>query len=147
MKRAMFLMLALAIAPAAHAQLYKHVDKNGRVTYSDQPPLDADSKALNLPRSVTDAPTPKSYVARDKELDKKRKETSEKASKAEEAAQVARANQERCQQARQNFQLYRDGGRIYRTNEKGEREFMSDADIDAARERSRREMDEACKDQ
>ena len=45
----------------------------------------------------------------------------------------------------QNFQIYADGGRIQKLNAQGERELMSDEEIEAKRASSRREMDEACK--
>lgn len=146
MRRVMLLAVALAVAPGAFAQLYKHVDKDGRVTYSDKPPAGADAKPVHLPKSVTDAPSgPKSYVEKDKELDKKRKELKEKSTKADEAAARAQEDEQRCQHARTNYQTYAQGGRIYKIDEKGERVFMGDADIERERERTRREMEEACK--
>ena len=56
----------------------------------------------------------------------------------------AQEAEQRCAQAKSAHQYYVDGGRIYKNNEKGEREFMSDAEIDSARERTSREMDAAC---
>ena len=38
MKRILVLACALAASTAAFGQLYKWVDKDGKVTYSDQPP-------------------------------------------------------------------------------------------------------------
>ena len=74
MKRIILIAVALAFAPFAGAQLYKHVDKDGKVTYTDQPPANADAKAVNIPKSALgDAPPAKSFVAQDKDLDKKRK--------------------------------------------------------------------------
>lgn len=37
MKRSLFLALALAAAPVANAEIYKFVDENGRVTYTNIP--------------------------------------------------------------------------------------------------------------
>ena len=148
MKRVMMVAIALAVAPAAMAQLYKSVDKDGRVIYTDQPPANADAKVLNIPKSVTDAPAPsKSYVAQDKENEKKKKEAADKAAKAGDPAKKAQEDQARCAQAKSAYQMYADGGRIYKNNEKGERVFLSDAEIESERARSRRDMDEACKGQ
>ena len=148
MKRVMMMAIALALAPAAMAQLYKSVDKDGRVIYTDQPPANADAKVLNIPKGVTDAPAPsKSYVAQDKDNEKKKKEASDKAAKAGDPAKKAQEDQARCAQARNAYQIYADGGRLIKNNDKGERTYMSDAEIDAERARSRREMDEACKGQ
>jgi hypothetical protein len=145
MKRVMILAAALAFVPLAAAQLYKHVDKDGRTVYSDQAPAAANVKQLNIPRSVSDAPSgARSYVAEDKENQKKRKEAQEKAAKAGDPVKKAQEAEQRCAQARSAHKYFVDGGRIFKNNDKGEREFMSDAEIDAERERTRREMETAC---
>ena len=150
MKRVIILVLAAALAPAALAQLYKYVDKDGKTVYSDTPPANVDSKQINVPVSrppsaPAGAGAPKTAVERDKELEKGRKDTAEKQKKSdEEAARVAQ-NELRCTQLKSNYEMYAQGGKIQKTNDKGERELMSDADIESARERTRREMDEACK--
>jgi hypothetical protein len=123
MKRLVILALAVALAPPAFAQLYS-VPIGG---------------VSNVP-----AP-PKSAVDQNKDKEKARKADAEKGKKAsEEAARVAQ-NEQRCAQLKGNLQIYTDGGRIQKTNEKGERDFMSDAEIEAARARTQREMEEACK--
>ena len=43
--------------------------------------------------------------------------------------------------------MYADGGRIYKNDSKNERVFLTDAEIESERARSRREMEEACKGQ
>jgi molecular chaperone GrpE (heat shock protein) len=145
MKRLMILVVVLALAPLASAQLYKHVDKSGRTVYSDQPPAGANAKQLNIPRGVTDVPSgAKSYVAQDQENQKKRKEAEAKAAKAGDPAKKAQEAEQRCAQARSAHQYFVDGGRIFKNDEKGERVFMSDAEIDSERERTRREMEAAC---
>ena len=87
----------------------------------------------------------KSFVERDKELEKARTENREKAKKSEETARKAEENQERCTQARQALLTYTDGGRIYKYNDKGERTFMEESEIGSAREKAQRDVDEACK--
>jgi hypothetical protein len=143
MKRALILALAVALAPAAEAQLYKYVDKNGKTVYSDQPPPGVDSKALNIRAGA--GPATRTAVERDKELDKGRKAVAEKDKKAGESAERAAEAQQRCAAARSNYQIYTDGGRIQKLNEKGERELLSDEEIESKRASSRREMEEACK--
>ncbi len=150
MKRLIILAFAAALAPAALAQLYKSVDKDGKTVYSDTPPANTDSKQINVPASrPTDAPSPaaapKSAVERDKDLEKGRKAAAEKQKKADEAAGRVAQNELRCTQLKGNFEMYAQGGKIQKTNDKGEREIMSDAEIESARERTRREMEEACK--
>ena len=145
MKRTIVLAIALALAPAAVAQLYKYTDpKTGKTVYSDQPPEgNVDSKTVNVKGGS--GPTTKSAVEQDKALDKGRKKVAEDAKKADEAGKRAAAQEAHCNAAKQNFQIYADGGRISRMNSQGERELMTDEEIEAKRVSSRREMEEACK--
>jgi Skp family chaperone for outer membrane proteins len=147
MKRLVILAAAIAIAPFASAQLYKYVDKDGKTVYSDQPPANTDSKQINVhspaPAATPDAP--KTYVERDKELQKGRDEAREKAKKADLAGKQAQAKDEVCAQARIAAQHYADGGRIYKYNDKGERELLGDEEIEAQRARANRDVEEACK--
>jgi molecular chaperone GrpE (heat shock protein) len=147
MQRIIVVAIALALSPLAAAQLYKYVDKDGKTVYSDQPPPNTASKQVNVQSGPAAAPAagPKSAVEKDKDLEKSRKEAREKQDKQAKAAQKDQEAEQRCAQARTAFQSYSDGGRLYKYNDKGERVFMDDAEIEAARERSRKDMDEACK--
>lgn len=145
MKHALILALALvAFAPAAEAQLYKYTDpKTGKTVYSDQPPAGLETKTINV-RGGSGA-TSKSAVEQDKALDKGRKKAADEAKKSGEAQQRAAQAEQRCQAARNNFQIYADGGRIQKLNAQGERELLSDEEIEQKRASSRSEMEEACK--
>jgi hypothetical protein len=144
MKRIAAVAVAALLAPLAGAQqLYKYVDQNGRTVYSDTPPANIESKQLT-PSGVS-GPVAKSAVERDKDLQKSRKEAAEKADKADKADKLAREQAARCQQARDNQRSVAEGGRLYKYNDKGEREFMGDEEIAAAQQRAQRDVDEACK--
>jgi len=144
MKRTLILALALVFASAAGAQLYKYTDpKTGKTVYTDQPPPDADSKSVNVKPSS--GPAAKSAVEQDKAMEKGRKKVADDAKKAGETADRAAKAEAHCNAAKQNFQIYADGGRIQKLNAQGERELMTDEEIEAKRASSRREMDEACK--
>ena len=144
MKRIAAIAALLAFVPLAGAELYKYVDKNGRTVYSDQPPAGIDAKTVK-DAAVSSAAPPKTAVEKDKDLEKGRKEAREKADKAEKSAAVARAQEERCTQAKQNVQAFQEGGRMYKYNDKGEREFMGEEEIAAGLAKAQRDMDEACK--
>jgi Ni/Co efflux regulator RcnB len=153
MKRLLIIAIACIAAPIASAQLYKYVDKDGKTVYSDQPPVNLDSKQLNIQSGASTTNTapatapaaaPKTALDRDRELQKTRDEARDRAKKSDESAKSAQAQEEACGQAKSAYQTYVDGGRITKF-EKGERVFLSDDEIEVARERSKREMDEACK--
>ena len=134
--------ITIALAPAVHAQLYKYVDKDGKTVYSDQPPVNADSKQLKP--AATAAPV-KSAVERDKEMEKTRKEAREKQEKADKAAKGAEDQQRACSQAQAAYRAVSEGGRVYKIDEKGERVFMEDAELEAEKRKAKSVMDEACR--
>jgi hypothetical protein len=150
MKRIIILAAALAVTPAAIAQLYKYVDKDGKTVYSDTPPANIDSKQISVPGGKAAVPSaataaPKSAVERDKELDKSRDEAREKQKKAADVERKSAEAEARCSQAKSAYATYAEGGRIHKYNDKGEREYLGDVEIEEGRVRTRREMDEACK--
>ena len=142
MKRIMVIAVASLFATAAAAQLYKYVDKDGRTVYSDQPPADRDSKTVNTPATATAS---KSFVERDKEMDKLRAKSREDAKKADEKEKTAAAQDERCRQANERLRALVDGGRIWKYDEKGERTIMDDQEIETERGKAQKLVDEACK--
>jgi hypothetical protein len=143
MKRLIAAVVACALIPLASADLYKYVDKNGKTVYSDQPPPDADAKRISPPPAPASGGG-KSYVERDKANQKARDKAQEGAKKSADEEKVAKAKKERCEQARNNLQIYTDGGPILKRNDKGEREYMSDAEIESERGRMQKMVDEAC---
>ncbi|MGE0357476.1 MAG: DUF4124 domain-containing protein [Burkholderiales bacterium] len=144
MKRILVLACALAASTAAMAQLYKWVDKDGRVTYSDQPPPAQESKQLNIGGG---APTPArpSATERDKELEKSRQDAREKAKLADAAAKKAQLDEENCNRARAYLRTVTDGGRIATYDAKGERVLLDDEQIEQERVKAQKAVDESCK--
>jgi hypothetical protein len=144
MKRILVLAIALGCAPFAGADLYKYVDKDGKTVYSDQPPANVDSKQLHVNTGVSTSPA-KSAVARDKDLEKGREEARDKAKKSDVEANNAKIAEQKCAQAQSNYKTYQDGGKLFKYTKDGERELLSDDEIESKRRESKQDMDEACK--
>jgi hypothetical protein len=141
MKKFIILALALAVAPAAFAQqLYKYVDKDGKTVYTDQPPVNTDTKQLNIQTGTTGAPA-KSALERDKDLQKGR---DEQAKKDSDAAKKAALKDVQCEGAKRSYAEWDSGARMTRIDDKGERVYLTDEEIDAGRSRSKQAMDTAC---
>src|SRR5205085_10391483 len=76
MNRLVVMLLAIAFAGTASAQLYKWVDNNGRVQYGDTPPGDASKVTRLRPAPAGSAPAPAApaatseTAAKDKDKDK-----------------------------------------------------------------------------
>ena len=144
MKRLIALAFAIAFLPAAWGQLYKWVDKEGKVHYSDTPPTTQDSKQLNVQAGGgTGAPPP--AAQKDKEAEKGRLDNKDTATKAEDDVKRAAYNQDRCNRARGYLKTLNDGGRIVNYDAKGERQILDDAQIESEKGRAQKAVDESCK--
>ena len=154
----------------ANAEVYKWKDKNGATKYSDtQPPSNIRLESIDGKRVIkTSKQVPLASVVntnavagkiemKDKALKPNEKNTEEtdarlrqknaeieKNNKKEKESQ-AKLNEENCRAAKSNLASYNQGGRIYKMNEKGEREYMDDAGLKAGADKAQKELTEYCK--
>jgi hypothetical protein len=149
-----FMAVAILLATATvTAQVYKWIDKEGRVQYTDTPPLagatKVEAKKLAPPPSpsgtATAAASTKSLQERSKDFDKRRTEVAEKSKKDDEAEKVAKQNEERCREAKRYMSGLDSGAPLQRNNDKGERTIMTDAERATETARTKAIVEEACK--
>jgi hypothetical protein len=122
--------MAFAVALFAlpvHAQMYKCVDANGRVQYSDKPQPGCRGGQVDiqpippLSGQVASPPAPSSTAQQDADF-KRRQMERERQDSFEKSAQA-----ERCQRVRQEIAWLSAGTRVSRINDAGERVYMDDA--------------------
>jgi len=150
------LVLSFFFAAAVSAQQYKWVDKDGKVRYGDVPPPGVTATPLKAPPPGSASPAaPAAAAAAKKDGDKplspeaafrKRQEEAEKdrekQAKAEQDAQEKRAN---CARAQDALRSLESGQRIARTDSKGDRYFLDDAQTAQETARARQSVQEWCK--
>lgn len=150
MKPALTLLIALVLAAGAQAsEVYRTRDAKGQPVYTDRPAT-LPAERLDVETATTDTvEVQRRYEEQMKqyaEADKARAETqgkSEDERKAKELSAQDRAR--RCQEARDRYQSYMNARRLYEPGAtEGERRYLNDAEIDAARERAKKSMDEFC---
>lgn len=168
MMKLRILLLSLIMLPTlANAEIYKWKDKDGRVRYSDvPPPSNVKQEALygkKIPKptgqpplapvegDATAALNREKASAKDKapvskeDAAAKRARDAEQQKKEDEAKQAELAlKQENCKAAQANLKTYSDGGRLVKTNEKGEREYLGDADIDKGKVEAQKDVERYC---
>lgn len=167
------LAVLMAFSSLSYAELYKWKDKNGQIQYTDTPPPSnikrqdiSGKKSINAtgkePLSTVTNPQAVPAQAPNKELEKF-VEQEPTASPEETAAKIRQENAEReknnkqekeaqaklkaenCKAAKANFESYTQGGRVYKMNEKGEREYLDDAGLKSGADKARSEMNEYCR--
>jgi Skp family chaperone for outer membrane proteins len=138
-------LLTLSVnGPAQADQVYKSVDAQGHVTYSDRPNA---SGAQKTDVTVQQAdPAEATRLAKERQLlnaeDDQRKKQQAAADKSK--AQQDHDKQARCQAARDHYNALKDVGRLYKRDADGNRVYFSDAEADAQREAARQVMTTAC---
>ncbi len=158
--------LALCMSLPAAAQMYKWVDANGKVQYSDKPPpsniktekLRAPPPAPSAPAASASAPgAAKDGTARDaaktgpktaaeqEQAFRKRQLESAKAQETDEKKQAqARDKAEHCRRATAAVNALQLGGRQQRIDSKGERVFLDEQQIAQELSKAKQEAAAAC---
>jgi len=140
------LLIAL-VAMSAHANdVYRTVQKDGTVVYSDRP-LSPESVRLNL---SSDPTNPERVAA---EAEARRTADAERESQAAEAepsaaglAAQVELRAEACREARKAYEAYERAPRLYESLPDGGRRYLSDEEVVRARESARQAVADFCND-
>lgn len=147
LKRATMLFLSLAtltLAPSASAELYKWVDENGKVHFTDKPiSPNAETVEVQQQKMIGQGDTVRGINDRLKRLRQSEGEAQAIEDKAH-SEQKAQADKVSSRCSREKRRLGRLDGRVYRVNDKGERVYMTDAEILQTRAEVQQWLDENC---
>jgi len=116
--------------------IYTWVDDSGKTYYSDTPDHE-DAVSVELVW-VSKGTLDDDETAAGSDASAYAGETAEERMEREDAEAYY------CKRATEIYDSYKNAPRLYRTNENGEREYLSDADAKATLEETRQKMDELC---
>ena len=141
------LAAACTTLPAHAAKLYKWVDEEGNVTYSERrPPPESNAETIRL-RSAT-----LNEAGAQEKLDSLSERADEQQKDREFADNSASASAERnerlannCKIARENMRILRTTSRIQDKDENGEPYFLDEAGIQAKIAQTQQQIDNNCK--
>jgi FKBP-type peptidyl-prolyl cis-trans isomerase len=158
MIRIAFLAAACLAAAVAQAQVYKCVDSSGKVVYSQNPcPPSMKSESMSRGGPSATAPSaadaaadkasksgPKT-AAEQEQAFRKRQQDQAKASKEADLKNAQdQAKAANCNNAKQRLTQFEIGGRIAKIDEKGERYFLEDTQIESEKNRARADISQYC---
>lgn len=141
--------LAVALAGGAWAgDIYKWTDDEGNVHYGDRPAPDGSSRRLAIESSATDhervaarlEPRREAREAREEE----RAEAEEAAASEEEERQAEAERAEKCATYKERLQKFLQSRRLYREDENGERVYLDEEEMLAARDQVQDRVEEYC---
>jgi hypothetical protein len=128
---------------AAWAEVYRWVDDNGRVHFTDRPPL-GEGEVIDVPAAPsTTAPRPAQVPDRQRLLqmyDKRRAE--KRQARTEEASRQAKLQRD-CRELAYTLRRYLSGGPLYEDRPEG-RHYFTAAEKDAEMAQIRALLDEHC---
>jgi hypothetical protein len=152
MRTALLPTLTLAafalMASAVHADVYKYTDEQGNVLYTDKP--------RTLPAQRLDVKTQKTdtvAVQARQEADMKRMQelnqgrtqsATAKADQKQGSELSAKDKAERCSKARERYDSYMNSQRLFETLPNNERRYLTDAELDTARNSAKVSMETLC---
>lgn len=145
------LLLALLAAAAHGAEVYRSKNADGTVTYSDRP-IGSDSEA------VTTISTPHANNAQTQARTARPSGPAPASGRAAPEApnpprplpagptsdELRAERQKNCDIAKERQQRYEVSRRLYRTNEKGEREYLDDNAVAEARAKAAQDVQDWC---
>lgn len=148
-----FLALLLLAAGTADAQLYKWVDKDGKVRYGDTPPPGAAISSIKAPPAGAAAPAPDAKGAkaplteaeREQAFRKRQADAAKAADKADADLRAKQEQSENCARMQENLRSLESGQRIMRFNAAGERYYLDDAQTAQEAANVRKSMQQVCK--
>ncbi|CAN5185906.1 hypothetical protein BH24PSE2_BH24PSE2_10040 [soil metagenome] len=147
MPRAFALIVSFAMTTAAAAEVYRWIDAEGQVHFSDTPVRDAERLQIDSeptdPAAVRARQQREAALAEARALREKQQATSV-TEQREAAAEIAEQHAINCDKARQRLQTVDSAHRLYRPREDGGREYLTDAELDSARAEARLDVDKWC---
>jgi hypothetical protein len=141
------LLLNSSVASAGDTQIYKTVDAQGNIVYTDQPP------SAKSPKSSVKYHEPSPEDLARVEQQRKAADVAESERVQQTAAsnlahaqqeQAQKEKQARCDIARNYYNNLRDANRVYQLDGQGNRVYLADAEADAKRTAARKTMEAAC---
>lgn len=140
------LLLALAPFSAPQAKLYKWVDKDGNVTYSQQKPSDVKAETVKL-RGVQNISSEQAKERLDSLTDKaetQRKDREFQATTTAESQQRDERMKKNCETARQNLRVLKAGVRIKSTDPKAGGGFLTEEQKAAQLAQAKKNIEDNC---
>lgn len=162
MRIALIIVITAFAAAAAQAQIKCWNDASGKRVCGDTPPAGAKVTTIKTPSAPPAPSTPAAKAAskdaaakdvrkgpltpaeQEQEYRKRQAEAQKAAAKAAAEGQDTEAKRENCERARENLRALESGQRIPRTDSKGERYYLDDAQIAQETGKARLQVQQAC---
>ena len=154
MTKVLVLLIGLTLSAVAQAQIKCWTTADGKRACGDAPPAGAKVTTIRAPSSPADAAPgaaskdskkgPMTAAEKEQDYRKRQAEAQKTAAKADEKQKEDDVKRENCAGAKENLAALEGGQRIQRTDAKGERYFLEDAQREQETAKARTQVQQAC---
>jgi hypothetical protein len=137
----------LGAALCSAGEIYKWTDDQGNVHYEDRPVGNANLERVDIVTRDTDNSVVQARLDAAREARAAAREAAEDAPPEitrQELREQQEARQQKCEEYRDQLEAMLRSTRLYRESGAGEREYLDEEEILAARERVQNQIDENC---
>ena len=137
----------MASGLAVGGEIYKWTDDDGSIHYEDRPVGTTDMEHVDVRSRNTDNTVVQARVDADREARAASRKVASEAPPEmtrEEIRAEQQARQEKCQQYRSQLESFLRSQRLYKEDDAGERQYLSEDEIMAARSRVEGQIQEYC---
>jgi len=135
--------LCLLTSTVWGAQVYKWVDKDGNVHFSDRPSKEK-TEVVDLPAFRTDPVLERRQKEREELKEKEKAGNAKKAEDDKAAQKEQEQRQKNCTTARERVEQIQTVRRLFRVDESGERHDLSDEERAAALQKAKEDVAKWC---
>jgi hypothetical protein len=154
MTKFLVLLIGLAVAGVAQAQIKCWTTADGKRACGDAPPAGAKVTTVKVSPGPADAAAggaakdakkgPMTAAEKEQDYRKRQVEARKAAAKAEQQKQDEDAKKENCERSQEALRALEGGQRIQRTDAKGERYFIDDAQREQETAKARTQVQQSC---
>jgi len=137
----------IASGLAVAGEIYKWTDEEGNVHYEDRPVGKTDMEHVDVVSRNTDNTVVQARITADRERRAAARQVASEAPKEmtkEELRAEQKERQDKCQQYRDQLQTFLRSTRLYKEDDAGERNYLSEEEVMAARSRVEGQIQEYC---
>lgn len=142
------LFLLLLVPASAAAEIYKWIDEEGNVHYSQQrPPADAQPKSTETIKVNSGAASEADLKGLQRDIERSNKIFEDRAKQKEEQEQAAAEQairKQNCEKVRLNLQKLQEVQRVFHTDEEGNRVRVGEEQRQADITRAQEQVEEWC---
>jgi Domain of unknown function (DUF4124) len=147
MRRLCSAIILLAALPATAAEVYRSVDENGTVVYSDRPDHEGNERvyvATTRPGTPRTAVTSRTAAQEAQPAPGEGETLGIEQRREPSTAELADQREKNCSIARDRVEQYGVAHRLYRTLPDGEREYLTDSELGQARAKAEADVANWC---